>query len=157
MADVHDSKTRSKNMRAIKNRGTAIEKKVAELLLESGFSFREQVQDLPGKPDFVIDDYKAIIFVHGCFWHRHDCYLFKVPATRTDFWMNKIQNKVKNDQSTMRELASSGWRILIVWECCLKGRLKLSNRELMTRIEEWLCASSSHADMDIKGIHQLNV
>lgn len=157
MADVHDSKTRSKNMRAIKNRGTAIEKKVSDLLVEAGFSFREQGQDLPGKPDFVVDDYKAVIFVHGCFWHHHNCYLFKIPATRTDFWMNKIQNNVRNDQSTMRELSSNGWRILIVWECCLKGRLKLPNQELMTRIEEWLCAASSHADMDIKGIHQLNV
>lgn len=157
MADVHDSKTRSKNMRAIKNRGTAIEKKVAELLLNSGFIFREQVQDMPGKPDFVIDDYKAVIFVHGCFWHHHNCYLFKVPATRTDFWMTKIQSNVKNDQKVMRELSSSGWRILVVWECCLKGRFKLSEPELMARFEEWLCAASSHADMDIKGIHQLNV
>lgn len=153
MADVHDSKTRSKNMRAIKNRGTAIEKKVAELLLESGFSFREQVQDLPGKPDFVIDDYKAIIFVHGCFWHRHDCYLFKVPATRTDFWMMKIQSNAKHDHIIIHELDERGWKILTIWECCLKGRLKISELEITARIEEWIFVSNSHAVIDLKGLH----
>lgn len=157
MADVHDPKTRSRNMRAIKNRGTTIEKKVGELLVQSGFTFREQVQDLPGKPDFVIDDYKAIVFVHGCFWHHHNCHLFKVPSTRTDFWMTKIQKNVLNDQKVMQGLSSSGWRILIVWECGLKGRLKLSFPELGLRLEEWICAASSHAEMDTKGIHQINV
>lgn len=155
MADVHDPQTRSKNMRAIKNRGTAIEKKVGELLLQSGFTYREQVQDLPGKPDFVIDNYKAIVFVHGCFWHHHDCHLFKVPATRTDFWIEKIQKNVLNDQRVMQNLSSSGWRILIVWECCLKGRLKLSEVEIAARLEEWLCASSYHAEIDSAGINIL--
>lgn len=157
MADVHDSKTRSKNMRAIKNRGTDIEKKVSDLLLKAGFSFREQVQELPGKPDFVVDDYKAIIFVHGCFWHHHDCHLFKTPATRTDFWMTKIQNNVINDHKVMKYLSSEGWRIMIIWECSLKGRLKLPDSELSPRLEEWLCAASSHIEMDTKGVHQINV
>lgn len=157
MADVHDSKTRSKNMRAIRNRGTAIEKKVADMLQKSGFVFREQAQDLSGKPDFVLDDYKAVIFVHGCFWHYHDCHLFQVPATRTDFWMNKIQSNVLHDQKIMQDLSSKGWRMLVVWECSLKGRLKLSAPELGLRLEEWICAASSHAEMDTKGIHQINV
>lgn len=157
MADVHDSKTRSKNMRAIRNRGTSIEKKVADMLQQSGFAFREQVKDLPGKPDFVIDDYKAVIFVHGCFWHHHSCYFFKVPATRTDFWMTKIQSNILNDQKVMQNLSSKGWRILVVWECSLKGRLKLSDSELRLRLEEWICAASSHEEIDTKGIHQINV
>jgi DNA mismatch endonuclease (patch repair protein) len=153
MADVHDSKTRSKNMRAIKNRGTGIEKKVASLLLESGFIFREQVQDLPGKPDFVVDDYKAVIFVHGCFWHHHNCYLFKVPATRTDFWMAKIQTNVKHDHIVIQELHKQEWRILIIWECGLKGKLKMPEVEITARIEEWICAGTSHAEIDLTGIH----
>lgn len=89
MADVHSPSIRSKNMRAIRNKNTAIEKCLSRILDESGIAYRTQVSELPGKPDFVIDDYKAIIFVHGCFWHQHDCYLFKVPATRTDFWLKK--------------------------------------------------------------------
>lgn len=153
MADVHDSKTRSKNMRAIKNRGTVIEKKVAGLLSESGFIFREQVQDLPGKPDFVVDDYKAVIFVHGCFWHHHNCYLFKVPATRTDFWMAKIQSNVNHDHRVIQELYKKEWRTLIIWECSLKGKLKMPKVEIAARIEEWICASTYHAEINLMGIH----
>lgn len=155
MADVHDSKTRSKNMRAIKNRGTGIEKKVSDLLLKAGFSFREQVQDLPGKPDFVVDDYKAIIFVHGCFWHHHDCHLFKTPATRTEFWMTKIQNNVINDHRVIQALSDNGWRILIVWECSLRGRQKLSDNNILERIEEWLCSSTKTSFINTKGIFTL--
>lgn len=156
MADVHDSKTRSKNMRAIKNRGTVIEKKVAGLLSESGFIFREQVQDLPGKPDFVVDDYKAVIFVHGCFWHHHNCYLFKVPATRTDFWINKIHNNVKNDERVIQNILENGWRILIIWECSLKGRKQLSHNNILERIEEWLCTSAKTSYIDTNGMFTLS-
>lgn len=89
MADVHDKATRSKNMRAIATRDTAIEKRLASLLTEQGVTFRVQDAALPGRPDFVVDDYRCVIFTHGCFWHHHHCYLFKVPATRTAFWLEK--------------------------------------------------------------------
>ena len=143
-------------MRAIKNRGTVIEKKVAGLLSESGFTFREQVQDLPGKPDFVVDDYKAVIFVHGSFWHHHNCYLFKVPATRTDFWINKIHNNVKNDERVIQNILENGWRILIIWECSLKGRKKLSHNNILERIEEWLCTSAKTSYIDTNGMFTLS-
>ncbi len=87
MTDVHNKATRSKNMRAIGTRDTAIEKRLAALLTEAGFDFRVQDASLAGRPDFVIDAYGCIILTHGCFWHRHNCDLFKVPATRTDFWL----------------------------------------------------------------------
>jgi DNA mismatch endonuclease (patch repair protein) len=90
MADVHDKATRSKNMRAIATRDTAIEKRLASVLTEQGVTFRVQDATLPGRPDFVVDDYHCVIFTHGCFWHHHNCYLFKVPATRTEFWLEKI-------------------------------------------------------------------
>lgn len=153
MTDVHDNKTRSKNMRAIKSHGTAIEKKVSELLQQSGFMFREQALELPGKPDVVLEQYKVAIFIHGCFWHHHNCYLFKTPATRTDFWMKKIQSNVDNDKNNMTNLSFNGWRILIIWECSLKGRLKLSDTEIISRLEEWLCASNHHGIIDTSGIH----
>ncbi len=95
MTDVHDKATRSKNMRAIGTRDTAIEKRLAGLLTQAGFDFRVQDPALAGRPDFVIDAYRCIIFTHGCFWHHHDCYLFKVPATRTDFWLEKIGKNVE--------------------------------------------------------------
>lgn len=93
MADVHDKATRSKNMRAIGTRDTAIEKRLADILTEQGVTFRAQDATLPGRPDFVVDDYRCVLFTHGCFWHQHNCYLFKVPATRTAFWLEKIGKK----------------------------------------------------------------
>ncbi|MER5119063.1 MULTISPECIES: very short patch repair endonuclease [Serratia] len=156
MADVHTPAVRSKNMRAIRNQNTAIEKKLSQLLDEAGIAYRTQATDLPGKPDFVIDAYKAVIFVHGCFWHQHDCYLFKIPATRTDFWLKKIDSNVKRDNKVTELLSEQGWRELIIWECAMKGRLKLSTSALSERIEEWLCASEHHACIDTKGIHHLN-
>ena len=97
MADVHDKATRSKNMRAIATRDTAIEKRIAALLTGAGFTFVAQDRALPGRPDFTLPDYRCVIFTHGCFWHHHDCYLFKVPATRTAFWLDKIAGNVARD------------------------------------------------------------
>lgn len=94
MADVHDKATRSKNMRAIATRDTAIEKRLAACLQSLDLAFRVQDAALPGRPDFVLDEYRCVIFTHGCYWHRHNCYLFKIPATRTDFWLEKIGKNV---------------------------------------------------------------
>ncbi|KAA8996169.1 DNA mismatch endonuclease Vsr [Affinibrenneria salicis] len=153
MADVHNPATRSKNMRAIRNSDTAIEKRLAAVFDQLGLTYRMQVGELCGKPDFVLDDYRAIVFSHGCFWHYHRCYLFKVPATRTEFWLNKIGANVRRDREVMRTLAQQGWKVLIVWECALRGRLKLDDNALSERIEEWLCASDGHAQIDTQGIH----
>ena len=152
MADVHDKATRSKNMRAIATRDTAIEKRLAMLLEGLGLAFRVQVADLAGKPDFVLDEYRCVIFTHGCFWHQHDCYLFKVPATRTDFWLEKIGKNVERDGRDSARLREQGWRVLIVWECALRGRLKLSDRALSERLEEWICGGGDTAQIDTRGI-----
>src|SRR5690606_3405691 len=124
MADVHDKATRSKNMRAIATRDTAIEKRLASLLTEQGLVHRPQDAALPCRPDFVVDEYRCVIFTHGCFWHHHHCYLFKVPATRTAFWMEKIGKNVERDRRDILRLQELGWRVLIVWECALRGREK---------------------------------
>lgn len=155
MADVHSKAIRSKNMRAIATHGTAIEKRLAALLSERGFEFRMQVDALAGRPDFVIDSQRCIIFAHGCFWHHHDCYLFKVPATRTDFWLEKIGKNVTRDKRDIQVLLSEGWRVLLVWECALRGREKLSDAALADRLEEWLCSGGRHAQIDTQGIYQL--
>ena len=97
MADVHSGIIRSKNMRAIASDNTVIEQKVAGLLDQMAVGYRVQAAELPGKPDFVLDAYNAVIFVHGCFWHQHNCHFFKLPATRTDFWRDKInKNSERN-------------------------------------------------------------
>ena len=139
MADVHDKATRSKNMRAIATRDTAIEKRLASLLTGQGLAFRVQDASLPGRPDFVVDEYRCVIFTHGCFWHHHHCYLFKVPATRTEFWLEKIGKNVERDRRDISRLQELGWRVLIVWECALRGREKLTDEALIERLEEWIC------------------
>lgn len=157
MTDVHNKATRSKNMRAIGTRDTAIEKRLAGLLTEAGFDFRVQDAALPGRPDFVIADYTCIIFTHGCFWHHHDCYLFKVPATRTDFWLDKIGKNVLRDRRDTAALIAQGWRVLVVWECALRGRLKLDDTALTERLEEWICGGGETAQIDTQGIRPLKV
>lgn len=155
MADVHDKATRSKNMRAIATRDTAIEKRLAGLLTEQGITFRVQDAALPGRPDFVVDAFQCVIFTHGCFWHHHDCYLFKVPATRTDFWLAKIGKNVERDRRDVTSLKTLGWRVLIVWECALRGRMKLCDVALAERLEEWICGGGASAQIDTQGIHLL--
>ncbi|WP_338556698.1 DNA mismatch endonuclease Vsr [Erwinia sp. E_sp_B04_7] len=155
MADVHSSETRSKNMRAIRTRDTAIETRLAELMTGLGFSYRVQDKMLPGRPDFILDQYKTIIFVHGCFWHKHHCHLFKVPATRTAFWLGKIDSNVARDKRYIAELTAAGWKVLLVWECSLRGKTRLEEEALTSRLEEWICAGSGNAEIDSEGIRQL--
>ena len=154
MTDVHDKATRSKNMRAIGTRNTAIEKRLAGLLTQAGFDFRVQDPALAGRPDFVIDAWQCIIFTHGCFWHHHHCYLFKVPATRTEFWLEKIGKNVERDRRDISRLQELGWRVLIVWECALRGREKLTDEALSERLEEWICGGGQAAQ-DLQRLVQL--
>lgn len=154
MADVHSAETRSKNMRAIRTHDTAIERRMAELLRQLELPFSVQVAELPGRPDFVLAEQQAVIFTHGCFWHRHHCPLFRLPATRSEFWLQKINSNVARDQRDRSALAALGWRVLVVWECALRGRYKLSDAALQVRLEEWICASDRPAEIDSSGIHQ---
>ncbi|WP_147198598.1 DNA mismatch endonuclease Vsr [Pantoea sp. MBD-2R] len=156
MADVHSSIIRSKNMRAIRTRDTAIENRLAEQLAELGFSYRVQDKSLPGRPDFVLDRHQAIVFVHGCFWHHHHCHLFKVPATRTAFWMEKIDGNVERDKRAVAELSAAGWKVLVVWECALRGKTKLASEALGARLEEWLFAAEGNAEIDGQGVRPLS-
>ncbi|WP_258086902.1 very short patch repair endonuclease [Xenorhabdus bovienii] len=155
MADIHNSEVRSRNMRAIKSRNTSIEKKIEKIIGELGVIYRKQVSDLPGKPDFVIDEYQAVLFVHGCFWHGHKCYMFKFPTTRREFWQKKINNNIYRDHVVIHSLLKLGLKVLVVWGCSLKGKYKLSDDDLSERIEEWLCENYSCAEIDIKGIHKI--
>ncbi|EOL9861240.1 VSPR family DNA mismatch endonuclease, partial [Escherichia coli O157:H7] len=105
--------------------------------------------------DFVVDEYRCVIFTHGCFWHHHHCYLFKVPATRTEFWLEKIGKNVERDRRDISRLQELGWRVLIVWECALRGREKLKDEALTERLEEWICGEGASAQIDTQGIHLL--
>ena len=147
MADVHTPDVRSKNMAAIRNRDTKPEVFVRKALFAQGFRYRKNVKTLPGKPDIVLPKYKAVILIHGCFWHGHSCYLFKVPKTRTDFWLNKIEENRTRDLRNTRELEAQGWRVLVIWECALKGKHKLSEHELLKKTENWIRFQGEKAEI----------
>jgi DNA mismatch endonuclease (patch repair protein) len=122
MADIVDSATRSRMMSGIRGTNTKPEKLVRSLLHQEGYRFRLHRRDLPGKPDLVFPGRKAVIFVHGCFWHGHDCPLFRLPGTRSEFWATKISNNKANDAKVQTALLDAGWRVGTVWECALRGR-----------------------------------
>ncbi len=121
MADVHDIKTRSYNMSRIRCANTKPEMLVRKFLHAHGFRYSLHKKTLPGKPDIVLPKYKTIIFIHGCFWHGHaNCKYFKVPQTRTDWWLNKINANKANDAKAVKALRKEGWKVITVWECKLK-------------------------------------
>nr|WP_313665902.1 very short patch repair endonuclease [Brucella intermedia] len=138
MADVHDAQTRSRNMAAIKGSHTKPELAIRRALHAAGLRYRLHAKELPGKPDLVFPRYKAVLFVNGCFWHRHDCHLFKWPASREDFWREKIGRNVANDERAIASLKEEGWRVGVIWECALKGRTRLDQPETMQRLASWI-------------------
>lgn len=151
MVDVHDTQTRHKNMSAIRNSNTKPEQIVANLLTELELSFQPQLQAITGKPDFFIENYNTAIFVNGCFWHGHDCHLFKIPQTRTDFWLAKIKRNKERDRKVTSALRDANIRQLIIWECSLKGCQKLETAELKARIEEFLISLQQYAQIRESG------
>jgi len=122
MADVHSKEIRSKNMAAIKGKNTKPEMLVRKFLFANGHRYKLHDKNLPGKPDIVLPKYKTVIFVHGCFWHGHkSCKYFVVPKTRTEWWLNKINGNIVNDERALKTLIKEGWKIITIWECNLKS------------------------------------
>jgi len=116
-------------------------------LFARGYRYRLNDKRLPGKPDLVLKKYRAVIFVHGCFWHRHNCPLFKWPSTRAEWWKEKLEGNRVRDQRQLSELQELGWRTLVVWECALKGKLRLQPEDLFEQIEGWLLSDISHSEV----------
>jgi DNA mismatch endonuclease, patch repair protein len=125
-------------MSGIRGKNTQPELAIRRGLHALGFRFRLHAKDVPGKPDLILPRYKAAIFVNGCFWHHHDCHLFKMPSTRQEFWSQKIARNVERDAIVRGQLTTQGWRSLVVWECALKGRTRLALYEVTGRIAQWL-------------------
>ncbi len=117
MVDVHSPDVRSKNMRAIRSKDTKPEILVRKALFAAGFRYRLHKAELPGKPDIVFQKYRTVIFIHGCFWHGHDCKYFKLPNTRQDFWCVKIKQNQDRDLVNIAQLNKLGWHVILVWEC----------------------------------------
>jgi DNA mismatch endonuclease (patch repair protein) len=124
MADIVSSEVRARMMSGIRGRDTRPEMQVRRFLHGQGFRFRLDARDLPGRPDLVLPKWKAVVFVHGCFWHGHaDCRYFRLPQTRPEFWGAKIGSNIARDERNIQRLELAGWRVAIVWECALRDEL----------------------------------
>lgn len=136
MADIVNSETRSRMMAGIRGRDTTPELLIRKALHRKGFRFRVHVRTLPGCPDLVFPKYHAVIFVHGCFWHRHSgCSLATMPSSNVNFWSEKFAKTVERDESILDRLRAQKWRIGVIWECDLgKKKLEVTSE----KIEAWL-------------------
>lgn len=135
--DVHDQKTRSYNMSRVKGKDTKPEEIVRKYMFSQGFRYRKNDKRLPGKPDIVLPKYKTVIFVNGCFWHKHEgCKYFVWPKSNSEFWKEKIESNIVRDKKQYEELKNAGWHVIIVWECELKKKQRMDTLErLVTEIQ----------------------
>lgn len=147
MTDVYGPEKRSAVMRAVKAKGTTPELKVRRALTALGARYRLHRKDLPGKPDIVLPGRRLAIFVHGCFWHGHDCPMFRLPATRADFWQAKIEANRARDARAAEALAAATWRRLTVWECALRGPARRTALETLDACECFLTGSASSSEL----------
>lgn len=128
MADNHTEQQRSANMRAVHGKNTALELLIRSTLHRLGYRFRLHRKDLPGTPDIVFPARKSVMFVHGCFWHGHECPRGGLPSTNRDFWQSKIAKNRKRDGRAQKELRKKGWTVLTVWACETKNKSRLARR-----------------------------
>jgi DNA mismatch endonuclease (patch repair protein) len=140
-------------MAGISGKNTKPELQLRSLLHRRGFRFRLHRKDLPGRPDIVFPGYRAVIFINGCFWHGHDCHFFRLPKTRSDFWLEKIQGNRARDIRQLDELRLMGWRTLVIWECATRKGALMSVDALIDRVEHWLKFESDSIQIDAKGVH----
>ena len=121
--DVHDKKTRSKNMAAIKGKDTKLELVVRRYLHNKGLRYTLHNKQLPGKPDLTLKRYNSVVFVNSCFWHRHKkCKKAVIPKSNTDFWRDKLEKNVVRDKKNINSLKKQGWSVLLFWECQLQEK-----------------------------------
>ena len=149
MTDVVSQAKRSEMMSGIRATDTKPEMMLRKALHARGFRYRLYDKRLPGKPDIVLPKYNAVIFVHGCFWQGHDCHLFKMPQTRTEFWREKIEGNRTRDARNRKLLLDAGWRVADVWECAVKGKLRLVNSEVLVRLVSWI--NGENPEMEVRG------
>ncbi|WP_319396352.1 very short patch repair endonuclease [uncultured Desulfobacter sp.] len=130
--DVHQPQTRSYNMSRIRGKDTKPELIIRRILWSKGYRYRIHYKNLPGKPDIVFPRKKKVIFINGCFWHRHNCKYFKWPKSNQSFWKEKILRTVNRDSENYNKLISAGWGIYIIWECSIKNNLDAAIDDVMT-------------------------
>lgn len=125
-------------MSGIRGKNTKPELLIRSALHRRGLRYRLHDKDLPGKPDMIFQKRRAIVFVHGCFWHGHDCHLFKWPSTRPEWWRKKIEGNRARDVDVRDKLKGLGWRQCYIWECALKGKYRRDSGSVIDELAEWL-------------------
>lgn len=150
MIDVLTPEQRRRNMSRIHGRDTKPEMILRRGLHALGLRFRLHRKDLPGRPDLVFPRHSAVIQVHGCFWHGHECPIFKWPATRAEFWKKKITGNRRRDRTVLEALHESGWRVLVVWECALRGPGQRPIRDVLSYCESFV-KDRSEALVELSG------
>lgn len=127
--DTMAPEERSHRMALVRSENTKPEMIVRRLVFGMGYRYRLHCRDLPGKPDLVFRSRKAVVFVHGCFWHRHSgCSLARLPKSRVEFWTTKLEGNRARDTSKIKALQAAGWQVLVIWECELKDKEVLAER-----------------------------
>lgn len=150
MVDIVDTVTRSRMMAGIKHKNNKLEILLRKSLFSKGLRYRLYVRGLPGKPDLVFPKYDAVVFFHGCFWHGHDCFLFRWPQSNVSFWQKKIQDNRDNDEAKSSQLRALGWRVMVVWECALRAQGEPEVTSIANRAAHWLTCSRS-GSKEIRG------
>lgn len=139
MADVVDKATRSRMMAGIQSKNTKPETIIRKSLHARGFRYSLHAKNLPGKPDIAMPKWHVVIFVHGCFWHKHGCFLSKIPASNTEFWDSKLSKNQLRDQLVKQKLADAGWRIATIWECATRGKYAKNHLpNLLDKLALWI-------------------
>ena len=150
MTDITSAEKRSEMMAGIKGKNTKGELIVRKSLHKLGFRYQLHRRDLPGRPDLVFPKFQAIIFINGCFWHAHNCHLFKRPSSRPEFWQKKISSNRVRDEINFAKLIELGWKVLVIWECALKGKTRRDLNEVIHTAANWLLYDSQNAQIEGK-------
>lgn len=141
MTDIVPPEIRSRMMAGIRGKNTLPEILVRKEMHRRGYRYRLHTSSLPGKPDMVFPRFRVAVFIHGCFWHGHDCALFRLPATRPEFWKEKIEKNRQHDVRVEAGLLAAGWRVAIIHECAVKRRKQADIAAVADRLEQWLITS----------------
>lgn len=142
MADVLTPAQRQLNMSRIKGKDTKPEMLIRRGLHARGLRYRLHDRSLPGRPDLVFPKYRTAVFIHGCFWHAHGCAISKLPTTRLDFWQTKLTTNAARDRNAIDRLQAEGWRVLVIWECALRGARKLKDVDVLTAATRYIEAGT---------------
>lgn len=136
-------------MAGIRGANTKPELFIRRALHARGFRYRLHPRNVPGVPDIILPRWRAAVFVHGCFWHGHDCPLFRLPGTRTDFWLAKIERNRARDTEVSAALATQGWRQLVIWECAMRGKGRMDPVLLIDRAGQWI--KDGNESLELRG------